>query len=72
MGFSYKGVVMGKKETYRDELKPHFDAYLKSGESGRLREIIETSSNLPGPRANLEFAAAFADSIAEKIEDSAD
>jgi hypothetical protein len=59
---------MGKKDDYRDALKPHFDSYLKNGESAHLKEILETNSNLPGRRANLEFADAFAELIDEFAE----
>lgn len=63
---------MGKKDDYQIGLKPHLEVYLQNGMRDPLMEMIEASSNLPGPRANLEFAAAFADSIAEQTQESAD
>jgi len=63
---------MGKKDDYQEQLRSHLDAFLQKGEVESLKEIIEANSNLPGPRANLEFAAAFADLIAENAESVAD
>jgi hypothetical protein len=63
---------MGKKEGYLEILTPHLEDYLQNGESRGLKEAIETHSNLPSPRANLEFAAAFEEYIVERVEDSAE
>jgi hypothetical protein len=63
---------VNKKEGYLEFLKFHLEDYLQSGESSGLKEVIENHSSLPGPRANLEFAAAFAESIAERVEGCAE
>ena len=57
-------MTMNKKEKHLDDLKPLFAAFLSSGQAGPLEEYLLANSSLPGRRANLELAAAFADSAA--------
>ena len=60
--------MRGKAESYQSELNSTVDNYLQTGEIGALKEIVEANSNLPGPRANLEFAAAFGETIAKRAQ----
>lgn len=53
---------MNKKEKHLRDLKSLFAAYLNDGQAGPLEEYLLANSNLPGRRANLELAEAFADS----------
>lgn len=53
---------MNKKEKHQHDLKPLFAAYLNDGQAGPLQEYLLAHSGLPGRRANLELAEAFADS----------
>lgn len=57
---------MSKKENLKKELAPHLDAFLTHGEKDSLLGYIKDHSNLPGPRANLELAAAFAELVVER------
>jgi hypothetical protein len=52
---------MSKKEDYRPELIALFDGFIATGYSQALFDYIASNSSLPGPRGNLELAAAFAD-----------
>jgi len=63
---------MGKNDDSWGDLPSLIKDYLQSADSGRLREAIEYHSNLPGPRANLEFAAAFGDLMEEMAGASGD
>ena len=54
---------MGKKEDHERELEPLIDEYARSGQADRLEACLLSGSNLPGPRGNLELAAAFGDAI---------
>ena len=56
---------MGKKEDLKRELIALLDAFIATGNSRELFDYIATNSNLPGPRGNLELAAAFADLIGQ-------
>lgn len=58
---------MSKKDDYKHALAALFDDFLKSGSEDRIRAYLITNSNLPGRRANLELAAAFADVAAEFV-----
>jgi hypothetical protein len=52
---------MSKKENYKRELIPLVDQFVTTGDDQMLFDHIAVNSNLPGPRGNLELAAAFAD-----------
>jgi hypothetical protein len=52
---------MSKKENHKRDLVDLFDEFIKTGNAERLMGYIISNSNLPGPRANLELAEAFAD-----------
>ena len=55
---------MSKKEIHQQELVPLFDSLFDGSGSDALLDYLVAQSNLPGRRANLELAQAFADSIA--------
>ena len=55
---------MGRRQEYRDELVPLLDQFFEGKGDAPLMEFLEKNSNLPGPRANLELADAFVDSVA--------
>jgi len=42
-------------------LQPLFEGYLTTGDDAPLRRYLASESRLPGPRANLELARAFAE-----------
>ena len=54
---------MGRQESYRQELVPLFDEFLQSGDAQVAGDYLAAHSNLPGPRGNLELAAAWADAL---------
>ncbi len=56
-------IKMSKKENHKKDLVNLFDEFLKTGEEGKIIEYIISNSNLPGPRANLELAEAFAEVV---------
>lgn len=56
---------MTKIEIYEQKLLPLFEAYYRTDKSENLRAYIALNSNLPGPRANLELAHAFAEHVQE-------
>ena len=59
---------MNKIERYRQILTP---LLAKAAENRALADYLIKDSSLPGPRANLELAKAFADVLASSpIEDS--
>jgi hypothetical protein len=58
---------MSKKEAYKRELAPLLAALRESDESEALSNYLLAHSNLPGPRGNLELAAAFAALAAEQV-----
>jgi hypothetical protein len=55
--------MMGKKRTHEQALRTLLDERLETGDANRLTEYLVSNSNLPGPRANLELAAAFMDVV---------
>ena len=59
---------MGKQENHRRDLIPLLDEFLATDDADKLTGYIVSNSNLPGRRANLELAGAFAD----VVEDYAD
>jgi hypothetical protein len=54
---------MGKKETHEQALRTLLGEWLETDVARRLTEYLVSNSNLPGPRANLELAAAFMDAV---------
>lgn len=54
---------MNRKEKYKEELNSIIKGIIESGERKELFAYIVGNSNLPGPRANLELAGAFADLV---------
>ena len=56
---------MGKKEDLKRELIALLDAFIATGNSRDICDYIAANSNLPGPRGNLELAAAFAELIGQ-------
>lgn len=62
---------MGKRDDHRQDLSGFFDEFCETGDSGGLIEYIVSNSALPGPRANLELAAAFGDAVADRAGEQA-
>ncbi len=54
---------MSKKERHKEELSPILEKLSKTEDMEELFAYFTGNSNLPGPRANLELARAFADLI---------
>ncbi|MFX0093873.1 MAG: hypothetical protein ACFFBD_19195 [Candidatus Hodarchaeota archaeon] len=52
---------MSKKERHKQDLVPLFDEFLKTEDSDKIIRFLISNSNLPGHRANLELARAFAE-----------
>ena len=63
---------MGKKDQHRQDLARLFGAFVHSGDATALCRYIALNSNLPGPRANLELAAAFSELAREVSEEGND
>jgi len=61
---------MSTKDEYKRDLGPLFAAVLELGELEGLSTYLLAHSNLPGPRGNLELAAAFAELTAEQVLES--
>ncbi len=59
---------MGKKEQHSQDLRSLIDAFLEDGKTEKLTGYLLSNSNLPGPRGNLELAAAFGDVIEERLD----
>jgi hypothetical protein len=58
---------MSKKENHKRDVAPLFNEFIDTGDERKLIEYLLSNSNLPGPRGNLELAAAFADMVEEKF-----
>jgi hypothetical protein len=58
---------MSKKDAYKRELAPLLAALREPGEFEALSTCLLAHSNLPGPRGNLELAAAFAELTSELV-----
>lgn len=56
---------MSKKASYKEVLADLLAEFLKTNNEKEVREYLVSNSNLPGPRGNLELAAAFAE-VAEE------
>jgi len=56
---------MSKKERHGEDLSRLLDKFLKSGDDEILVEYLVPNSNLPGRRANIELARAFAEASEE-------
>lgn len=54
---------MTRKETYIREVARLLTSFLSSGNAGDLLAYLVAGSNLPGPRANLELADAFGETV---------
>lgn len=54
---------MDKRESHKRDLIGLFDGFVETGDAERLKGYIISNSNLPGRRANLELAGAFADVV---------
>jgi len=59
---------MSKKENHKQDLMDLFDEFAETGNAERLMGYIVSNSNLPGRRANLELAEAFADVVEGYVE----
>ncbi len=57
---------MSKKEDYKRDLAQLFDAFLQTDDEKKLIAYLVSQSNLPGRRANLEYAYAFAEVVKER------
>lgn len=55
---------MSRRLDYARDLMPLFDGIVKGEHRDRLEIFLVAHSRLPGPRGNLELAAAFADTVA--------
>jgi hypothetical protein len=56
---------VGKKERHKEELSPIFNKLSQTEGREELFAYLTGNSNLPGQRANLELAGAFADLVEE-------
>ncbi len=56
---------MAKKETHKQGLIILFNGWAETGDTEALTDYLVSNSNLPGRRANLELAEAFADGVAD-------
>jgi hypothetical protein len=54
---------MSKKERHKQDLIGLLETFLETGDAKRLTSYLTSNSNLPGPRGNLELAAAFSDLV---------
>jgi hypothetical protein len=57
---------VGKTELYRQELAPLLRESMRSANAEPLGDYLLAGSNLPGPRGNLELAAAFAQIVGQQ------
>jgi hypothetical protein len=57
--------LMSKKDDHAEALRPLLERHARSGDREELHHYLSSNSNLPGPRGNLELAAAFADVAAK-------
>jgi hypothetical protein len=58
-------LVMSGKEEHRERLEQLLTGHIERLETEWLKEHLASRSDLPGPRGNIELAAAFADLAAE-------
>jgi hypothetical protein len=56
---------MSKKENHKPDVMSLFNEFIDTGDSGKITGYLLANSNLPGPRGNLELAAAFAEVVEE-------
>jgi hypothetical protein len=54
---------------YAEELARRIDAYVNTWADDDLRAYLSVNSRLPGPRANLELAAAFTEAVRDREKD---
>jgi hypothetical protein len=57
---------VSKREDHKRELVTLLDAFIAADNDQTLLDYIAANSNLPGPRGNLELAAAFADLVSQR------
>jgi hypothetical protein len=61
-------IIRGNDEQdpdHQQDLTPLITEFLATGDAGKLTAYLASHSNLPGPRGNLELAAAFADLVGQ-------
>jgi hypothetical protein len=63
---------MAKKENHKRDLLTLINTYIEEGDGKALINYFVLNSNLPGRRANLEVAAAFAEVIEESFRNNLD
>ncbi len=63
---------MRKKEKHKQDLTKFFDEFLKTGDEEKIIVYLVSNSNLPGRRANLELAKAFAEVVEDFFEKDPD
>jgi hypothetical protein len=56
---------LGKKAGHEQDLRVLLDGFVTNGDAGPLEEYLLSHSNLPGPRGNIELAAAFGDVVGD-------
>jgi len=56
---------MNKIDSYKEEIREKINVFLSSGDKVVITQFLTDNSNLPGRRANIELANAFADVIAD-------
>jgi hypothetical protein len=59
--------LTSNKSAYKENLSSLFEKFLKTPRPDEVIEYLEKNSKLPGPRANLELADSFAESIEELV-----
>jgi hypothetical protein len=55
---------LGRTQEYAKDMHPLVEAFPRTGSFEKIETYLGEKSNLPGPRANLELAEAFAEAIA--------
>lgn len=63
---------MNKRDLHAQALGEYFDQFLCNDDAAPLREYLVQKSHLPGPRGNLELAAAFAQTAEHCAEENPD
>lgn len=63
---------MNKRDLHARALAEYFDQFLCNDDAAPLREYLVQRSHLPGPRANLELADAFAQTAEHCAEENPD
>ncbi len=63
---------MGKRAQHTQDLSSLLDDLVQGGSAEALTRYLLSHSNLPGPRGNLELAAAFGDLAESRVDAAAD